>query len=112
MAKITVGGVPEHFNLPWKMATELGLWEKHGAPAVEFVEVKGGTGAMLGGLRDKSYDVIIALTECLVAEIEKADGVRLVANYVDSCAGTPHPLAVAAQWDGVRVGRVGGGGQG
>lgn len=30
------------------------------------------------------YDVIIALTECLIAEIEKVDGVRLIANYVDS----------------------------
>jgi sulfonate transport system substrate-binding protein len=39
---------------------------------------------MLAGLRDKSYDVIIALTECLITEIEKADGVRLLANYVTS----------------------------
>ena len=30
------------------------------------------------------YDVIVALTECLIAEIEKAEGVRLIANYVDS----------------------------
>lgn len=36
-------------------------------------------------IRNRSrYDVIIALTECLIAEIEKADGLRLVANYVDS----------------------------
>lgn len=81
---IKVGGVPEHFNIPWYMATEQGLWAKHGAPTVEFCVCKGGTGAMLAGLRDKSYDVIIALTECLITEIEKADGVRLVSNYVDS----------------------------
>jgi sulfonate transport system substrate-binding protein len=79
-----IGGVPEHFNMPWKIATERGLWAKHGAPEVEFLMVPGGTGAMLAGLRDGSYDVIIALTECLIAEIEQKDGVRLLANYVTS----------------------------
>lgn len=55
-ATIKVGGVPEHFNLPWKLATEQNLWAKHNAPAVEFLEVKGGTGAMIRGLRDKEYE--------------------------------------------------------
>ena len=55
-ATIKVGGVPEHFNLPWKLATEQDLWTKHSAPAVEFLEVKGGTGAMIKGLRDKEYE--------------------------------------------------------
>jgi hypothetical protein len=55
-ATIKVGGVPEHFNLPWKLATEQNMWAKHNAPAVEFLEVKGGTGAMIRGLRDKEYE--------------------------------------------------------
>ncbi len=55
-APIKVGGVPEHFNLPWKLATEQDLWTKHNAPAVDFLEVKGGTGAMIRGLRDKEYE--------------------------------------------------------
>jgi ABC-type nitrate/sulfonate/bicarbonate transport system substrate-binding protein len=114
---IKVGGVPEHFNLPWKMATEQGLWAKHGAPEVEFVEVKGGTGAMIRGLRDKEYDIIIALTECLIAEIEKADGVRLIANYVDSplvwgvSVGGASPIISLDELDGANfaISRLGSG---
>jgi hypothetical protein len=30
MQKIVVCGVPEHFNLPWHMAIENGLFAKHG----------------------------------------------------------------------------------
>ncbi len=33
MAQIRVGGVPEHFNLPWQMASERGLFDKHGVKA-------------------------------------------------------------------------------
>ena len=28
---IRVGGVPEHFNLPWRMAATRSILEKHGA---------------------------------------------------------------------------------
>ena len=45
------------------------------------------------------YDVIVALTECLIAEIEKADGVRLIANYVDS----PLVWGVSVGDDSVRL---------
>jgi hypothetical protein len=41
-----VCGVPEHFNLPWHLAKERGLFEKHGVD-VEFIDEPLGTGAMI-----------------------------------------------------------------
>jgi ABC-type nitrate/sulfonate/bicarbonate transport system substrate-binding protein len=43
---IRVGGVPEHFNYPWHLAQELGLFAKRGVQ-VEWVEQKEGTGQMI-----------------------------------------------------------------
>jgi len=43
VVKLRVGGVPEHFNLPWHLAIEKKIFEKHGVE-VEWVEIKLGTG--------------------------------------------------------------------
>lgn len=45
-----VCGVPEHFNLPWHLAKERGLFDKHGVD-VEFIEEPLGTGAMVEKVR-------------------------------------------------------------
>lgn len=49
---IRVGGVPEHFNLPWHLAQEGGLFAKHGV-SVQWVEQKEGTGQMIKSVRKK-----------------------------------------------------------
>jgi sulfonate transport system substrate-binding protein len=64
--KLRVGGVPEHFNLPWHLAREQGFYEKHGVE-VEWVEQKEETGQMINSLKEGKVDVVIALTEGLVA---------------------------------------------
>ena len=46
MKNIKIGGVPEHFNLPWHLALEEGLFEKADV-SVEWIEFPEGTGAML-----------------------------------------------------------------
>ncbi len=43
---IRVGGVPEHFNLPWHLAKETGLFAKHNVD-VQWTDVPNGTGAMV-----------------------------------------------------------------
>jgi sulfonate transport system substrate-binding protein len=44
--KLRVGGVPEHFNLPWHLAIERGLFTKNGVE-VEWTDIPNGTGAMV-----------------------------------------------------------------
>ena len=50
LAPLRVGGVPEHFNLPFHLAQEQGLFAKHGVE-VEFINESKGTGAMLASLK-------------------------------------------------------------
>ncbi|KNC82747.1 hypothetical protein SARC_04988 [Sphaeroforma arctica JP610] len=76
-----IGGVPEHFNEPIYIGSEEKLY---GGRNVDFVTVNGGTGAMLSHLYEGKIDVAIALTECLVAEIEKGGDLQLLGNYVTS----------------------------
>ena len=47
---VRVGGVPEHFNYPWHLAAERGLYEKHGVRMV-WIEQKEGTGQMIKSVR-------------------------------------------------------------
>ncbi len=58
---LRVGGVPEHFNLPWHAALEAGLFAAAGVD-VDWVSQPLGTGQMLKSLREGSVDVIVALT--------------------------------------------------
>ena len=51
-------------------------------PQVEFVVQKCGTGAMIEGVHKQELDVIIALTEGLVADIAKGSDLRLLGTYV------------------------------
>lgn len=44
---VRIGGVPEHFNLPFALAAEAGLPAARGSPEVEWVSVPGGSGAMV-----------------------------------------------------------------
>jgi sulfonate transport system substrate-binding protein len=59
---IRVGGVPEHFNLPWHLGIESGAFEDAGIP-VEWQDYATGTGAMLADLAERKLDVAILLTE-------------------------------------------------
>lgn len=43
--KLRIGGVPEHFNYPWYFAIENSTFNRFGLE-VEWVDVKGGSGAM------------------------------------------------------------------
>lgn len=81
--KIRIGGVPEHFNLPWYLAIEEGLFSKEGI-AVSWKDFPGGTGAMARDLRHGSIDVALLLTEGIVADIIKGNKSTIVGFYVKS----------------------------
>eukprot|EP00310_Coccolithus_braarudii_P022047 CAMPEP_0183352670 /NCGR_PEP_ID=MMETSP0164_2-20130417/29647_1 /TAXON_ID=221442 /ORGANISM="Coccolithus pelagicus ssp braarudi, Strain PLY182g" /LENGTH=312 /DNA_ID=CAMNT_0025525159 /DNA_START=23 /DNA_END=961 /DNA_ORIENTATION=+ len=80
---IRVGGVPEHFNTPWHTAIAAGRFVDAGI-AVEWVEYKGGTGAMAAALRAQEIDVALILTEGIVADQHRGSTAQLIGTWVAS----------------------------
>lgn len=83
LEKIVVGGVPEHFNLPWHNGIESDAFSDAGID-LRYVDFPGGTGAMTKALRASELDVAIALTEGCVADILNGNPSRIVQAYVKS----------------------------
>ena len=75
--------MPEHFNLPWHLATESRAFSDAGLD-VEFIQVPGGTGAMSQMLKNNELDGALLLTEGAVADICNGSKNRLVKVYADS----------------------------
>jgi ABC-type nitrate/sulfonate/bicarbonate transport system substrate-binding protein len=80
---LRVGGVPEHFNYPWRLALEAGAFDDLGV-IVDYHEVPEGTGEMTRALRDGELDLALVLTEGAVADVLRHDQNRLVKVYVRS----------------------------
>ncbi len=83
LTKIRVGGVPEHFNLPWHLAMENGLFEKEGIE-IEWTVFKGGTGQMTQALRNDEIDVCILLTEGIISDIVNGNPSKLLGKYLNT----------------------------
>ncbi len=81
--KIRVGGVPEHFNLPWHLAIEQGRFAEHNLD-VEWIDFAGGTGQMCKALTEQTADVCVMLTEGAVAHICKHQQFKIISKYVNS----------------------------
>jgi len=69
---LRLGGVPEHFNLPWKLCIESGALKQYNIDAT-WTDFHSGTGAMVQALNDGSVDVATLLTEGAVAALAKDD---------------------------------------
>ena len=80
---IRIGGVPEHFNLPWRLSLEEKRFEHAGIP-VSWKDFPGGTGAMARELRHGTIDIALILTEGIVADIIKGNKSTIVGFYVKS----------------------------
>ncbi len=81
--ELRVGGVPEHFNLPWHLAAEAGAFARAAAEVV-WHDQPGGTGQMTAALAEGDLDVVVALTEGLVAAIAGGLPARMVRLYTSS----------------------------
>ncbi len=78
---LRLGGVPEHFNLPWHLALD--------SPALADVDAvwtdqPGGTGEMLAGLEDGTLDLVSILTEGTVSAIVDGLAAVIIQVYVSS----------------------------
>jgi len=81
--KFITAGVPEHFNLPWHLAIESGAFDRAGID-LEFQDIPEGTGEMMRGLRDKTFDIAVVLAEGGVAALLDGNPSRMVKVFVES----------------------------
>lgn len=80
---IRIGGVPEHFNLPWLLAIEEGIFAEAGFD-VEWIDFPGGTGAIMKALAEGEVDIATPLTEGAVTAIANGNPSQFVSIWVDS----------------------------
>lgn len=82
-AILSVAGVPEHFNLPWRLLAASNLLDPLKL-SLQWTDVPEGTGAMIQQLRNGEADVALLLTEGAVAGAANGGGFRILAEYVSS----------------------------
>jgi sulfonate transport system substrate-binding protein len=80
---IRVGGVPEHFNLPWQLAAERDVFSAHGIN-LSWTMYAGGTGAMTQALNNDLLDVAILLTEGFIAAASEGLRAKIGKIYIDT----------------------------
>lgn len=80
---LRIGGVPEHFNLPWRLAIEEGAFDQLGIN-LEWVDVAGGTGAIMRQLEEGTLDLATPLTEGAATSIAAGNPSRFVRVWVES----------------------------
>lgn len=83
MKKLTIAGVPEHFNLPWRLCKERGLFEDAGIN-LEWTDVPEGTGRLCQMLRNGDTDIAVILTEGIIKDITAGNPSKIVQVYVQS----------------------------
>ncbi|MDH7446593.1 substrate-binding domain-containing protein [Aquimarina sp. 2201CG14-23] len=83
MHTIKIGGVPEHFNLPWHLTIEEEAYLTNDIQ-LEWTDFPGGTGAMCEALRNKDIDIAIILTEGIVKDIIAGNPSKIVQTYIQS----------------------------
>ena len=81
MEKLTVVGVPEHFNLPWHMAIAEGAFKERGID-LQWTDVPEGTGRMCQLLREQKTDLAIVLTEGIVKDIHGGNSSKIIQEYI------------------------------
>lgn len=83
MLQVHIGGVPEHFNLPWHLAIENDRFRAANAKVV-FHEYPGGTGDLSDALDDGQLDMATLLFEGAISRILSGSSYRIVKVFVDT----------------------------
>ncbi|MDD2984439.1 MAG: ABC transporter substrate-binding protein [Crocinitomicaceae bacterium] len=83
MIGLNIGGVPEHFNYPWRLAIEEGRLKKLGLD-IHWSDMSGGTGQMIRGLENGSIDIAVLLTEGITKAVLEGLDVKILQVYVTS----------------------------
>jgi ABC-type nitrate/sulfonate/bicarbonate transport system substrate-binding protein len=83
MTGLKIGGVPEHFNLPWRLSIEERLFNTIGLE-LHWSDMTGGTGQMIKGLQTGSIDIAVLLTEGITKAILEGLDAKITNIYVQS----------------------------
>ena len=83
MKTLKVGGVPEHFNLPWHLCIENDEFKKEDINVI-WKDFPDGTGAMTRALRSGEIDVAVLLTEGATKDIISGNEAKIVQSYIGS----------------------------
>ncbi|MFD1095938.1 substrate-binding domain-containing protein [Salegentibacter chungangensis] len=83
MKTIRVGGVPEHFNLPWHMCIEENDFNDADVNVI-WKDFPDGTGAMTRSLRENEIDAAVILTEGITKDIIAGNKSKIVQVYIGS----------------------------
>jgi len=78
---LKIGGVPEHFNLPWRLAIEEGRFRSIGLD-LHWSDMTGGTGQMIKGLDTGTLDIAVLLTEGITKAILQGLDAKIIQVYV------------------------------
>jgi len=82
-ATLRIGGVPEHFNLPWHLTLESKAPEQIGL-RVDWTDFATGTGAMLQALAAGQIDLAVLLTEGAALGLARGLPMEAVSLYTTS----------------------------
>lgn len=80
---IKIAGVPEHFNFPWHLCIDNGIFEKAGID-LQWTDVPEGTGKLCQMLRNSETDIAVILSEGIVKDIVAGNPSKIVQVYVES----------------------------
>jgi ABC-type nitrate/sulfonate/bicarbonate transport system substrate-binding protein len=83
MKKFKIGGVPEHFNLPWYLTLKNKEYQDKNIN-LRWKDYHSGTGEMCNALRDGEIDMAVILTEGIVRDITKGNPSKIVQVFIDS----------------------------
>ncbi|MGJ5640958.1 substrate-binding domain-containing protein [Formosa sp. S-31] len=83
MINVNIGGVPEHFNLPWYIALKNGDFKNQNIN-LRWHDYFGGTGEMCEGLRTNQIDLAVILTEGIVTDIIAGNPATIVQTFVET----------------------------
>lgn len=83
MKHFKIGGVPEHFNLPWYLTLRDKEYQKVGIN-LRWKDFYGGTGQMCRALRSNEIDMAVILTEGIIRDIINGNGCKIVQVFVKS----------------------------
>lgn len=83
MKTLRIGGVPEHFNLPWYLTLRNKEYHDYGIN-LRWQDFYGGTGQMAKALREGEIDLAVILTEGIIRDICNGNDCSIVQVFVKS----------------------------